>query len=249
MALNIINKLKNVDLSKTTETFSEVKTSFSNMFDKKKTSSLDDVTSDDMQTEWSDDKFSKEELINAGQKAKSLIEKQEELQEKIMMYLSENSDKLKKWYSDSQFNEKIAKVAKKAGGIIIYPVLLLFNLMKSPETSVKDKMLIIAPLAYFVLPTDLIPDFIMGAGYVDDSLAVMKCLQSLSSSITPRIREEAKLQCESIFGEMDDKILEQVSEALIKNQNSIVTSLSEVDKKSKQLNKDCEKGGKNLTKK
>ena len=36
MALNIINKLKNVDLSKTTETFSEVKTSFSNMFDKKK---------------------------------------------------------------------------------------------------------------------------------------------------------------------------------------------------------------------
>ena len=48
---------------------------------------------------------------------------------------------------------------------------------------------------------------------------------------------------------MDDKILEQVSEALIKNQNSIVTSLSEVDKKSKQLNKDCEKGGNNLTKK
>ena len=88
MALNIIDKLKNVDLSKTTETFSEVKTSFSNMFDKKKTSSLDDVTSDDMQTEWSDDKFSKEELINADQKAKSLIEKQEELQEKIMMYLT-----------------------------------------------------------------------------------------------------------------------------------------------------------------
>ena len=86
MALNIINKLKNVDLSKTTETFSEVKTSFSNMFDKKKTSSLDDVTSDDMQTECSDDKSSKEEPINAGQKAKSLIEKQEELQDKLQFH-------------------------------------------------------------------------------------------------------------------------------------------------------------------
>ena len=37
-----------------------------------------------------------------------------ELQEKVSKFLADNNDKLKKWFSDNQLEEKLSKVAKKA---------------------------------------------------------------------------------------------------------------------------------------
>ena len=90
-------------------------------------------------------------------------------------------------------------------------MLLLYNILKSPQTAVQDKMFIIAPLAYFILPADIIPDFIAALGYADDGIAVTKSLQTVSSSITPTMQEDAKLQCEGIFGEMDEELLDLLS--------------------------------------
>ena len=68
----------------------------------------------------------------------------DQLQEQVVQYLTDNSEKLKQWYSDNQMDEKIASVAKKAGGIIIYPAILLYNVLKSPQTPLQDKMFIIS---------------------------------------------------------------------------------------------------------
>lgn len=143
----------------------------------------------------------------------------DQLQEQVVQYLTDNSEKLKQWYSDNQMEEKITSVAKKAGGIIIYPALLLYNILKSPQTPLQNKMFIMAPLAYFILPADIIPDFIAALGYADDSIAVTKSLQTISSSITPALQEETKLQCEEIFGELDENLLDQISSIINKNQN------------------------------
>ena len=151
------------------------------------------------------------------QNAKDLAGEYDKLQEQVLQYLAENSEKLKQWYSDNQINEKIANVAKKAGGIIIYPVLLLYNVLKSPQTPIKDKMFIIAPLAQFVLPADIIPDLFAGIGYMDDGLALTKSLQTVSSSITSEIQAETKLQCEEIFGELDEEILTQIADVINDN--------------------------------
>lgn len=151
------------------------------------------------------------------QNATKLVKEYDKLQEQVLQYLAENNEKLKQWYSDNQINEKIANVAKKAGGIIIYPVLLLYNVLKSPQTPLKDKMFIIAPLAYFILPADIIPDLFAGIGYMDDALAVTKSLQTVSSSITPEIQAETKLQCEEIFGELDEEILTQIADIINSN--------------------------------
>lgn len=148
----------------------------------------------------------------------------DQLQEQVVQYLTDNSEKLKQWYSDSQMDEKIASVAKKAGGIIIYPAILLYNVLKSPQTPLQDKMFIMAPLAYFILPADIIPDFIAALGYADDSIAVTKSLQTISSSITPALQEETKLQCEEIFGELDENLLDQISGIINENQNVILSS-------------------------
>ena len=140
----------------------------------------------------------------------------ENLPEKVTVYLAENGDKLKKWFSDAQLSVKLGKVAKKVGSVILYPVLLLYNMYKSPSTSSKDKLMIIAPLAYFILPIDLIPDMILGLGYADDGIAVMAALKAITSSMTPEIIEQTKLMHKNLIGEIDPDIAENIESEIAK---------------------------------
>ena len=186
-----------------------------------------------------------EDILSESSDANSQAEtnwstKFDKLQEQVVQYLTDNSEKLKQWYSDSQMDEKISSVAKKAGGIIIYPALLLYNVLKSPQTPLQDKMFIMAPLAYFILPADIIPDFIAGMGLVDDGLAIIKSLQTISSSITIEIQEATKLQCEEIFGELDEDLLDQISGIINENQNVILSSFIHSNKSASK-----NKSGKN----
>ena len=166
--------------------------------------------------------------------AKKLAASEHKLQEKVGEFLSKNSSKLKKWYSDNQVNDKLGKVAKKAGATVIYPVLLLYNLLKSPDVNSKDKMLIIAPLAYFVLPADLIPDFILGLGYADDGIAVMTCIKTLSSSITSEISEQTRTMCKDLIGDVDEDVINNVTNTLNDNQDRIVAFASKKYKEKKR---------------
>ena len=140
----------------------------------------------------------------------------ENLQEKVTVYLDENSDKLKKWFSDAQLSVKLGKVAKKVGSVILYPVLLLYNMYKSPNTSSKDKLIIIAPLAYFILPIDLIPDPILGLGYADDGIALMAALKVITSSMTPEIIEQTKSMHKDLIGEINPKVAEDIESEIAK---------------------------------
>ena len=214
MALKFADKLKNIDLSKTSDVVSSAKSSLSTLFKKSETTNEPDID---------------EQHQEANEQLKRLAESVHELQQKVAQYLVENGDKLMQWYSDNQMNEKIEKVARKAGAIIIYPVLLLYNLMRSPMTPVKDKAIIVLPLAYFILPADLIPDVFAaagGIGYVDDGAAIMASLNALSSSITSELQDATKLQCKDIVGEIDEKVLEQVTSVLQDNQDAIVSSIT-----------------------
>lgn len=225
MALKFTDKLKSIDLSKAGEVVSSAKSSLSTMF--KKSETTNEPNADEQHQE-------------VNEQLKRLAESAHELQQKVAQYLVENGDKLKQWYSDNQMNEKIEKVARKAGAIIIYPVLLLHNLMRSPMTPVKDKAIIVLPLAYFILPADLIPDIFAaagGIGYVDDGAAIMASLNALSSSITSELQDATKLQCKDIVGEVDEKVLEQVASVLQDNQDAIVSSITSIKNKPESNSK------------
>jgi uncharacterized membrane protein YkvA (DUF1232 family) len=99
---------------------------------------------------------------------------------------------------------------KSAGAMVLYPVMILFNLMRSPSTSVQDKMMIVVPLAYFILPTDLIPDYLVGAGYIDDGAAIMTCLQKLSTLITSELIEQTNKQYQQMIGKVDTEVVEKI---------------------------------------
>ena len=53
-------------------------------------------------------------------------------------------------FSQSDFVEKIARVAKRAGAKLVYAALILFYTLQSDKISVKDKAIIIGALGYLI---------------------------------------------------------------------------------------------------
>jgi len=53
-----------------------------------------------------------------------------------------------------------------------------------PATPFRVKGILFAALAYFIMPADLIPDILVGVGFVDDATVLLTVLQSLAPYIT-----------------------------------------------------------------
>lgn len=90
--------------------------------------------------------------------------------------------------------ESICNWSRKAGRVATRPVLLMWYVMKSKDTPIKDKWAIFGSLAYLVLPIDILDSkrlpFI---GWLDEvaSLAVM--IQKCQSTSLLKCRERRML--------------------------------------------------------
>lgn len=51
---------------------------------------------------------------------------------------------------------------------------------------------LLGALAYFVMPADLVPDFILGLGFTDDAAVLAVALKSLTGQVRPGHRERAR---------------------------------------------------------
>ena len=60
------------------------------------------------------------------------------------------------------------------------------------QTPLKVKAVLIGALAYFVLPTDVIPDVLPVIGYTDDAAVLAAAIKLVASHITPEHREAAQ---------------------------------------------------------
>ena len=69
---------------------------------------------------------------------------------------------------------------------------------RDAETPVAAKGMMFAALAYFVLPTDAIPDFIAGIGYTDDAAVFLAMLGLVGRHVKPRHREAARAEVERL---------------------------------------------------
>lgn len=119
-----------------------------------------------------------------------------------------------KYFSENELLQKIGKLGKSIGATVLYPVFLLFNLLKSGDINLKEKAMIIGTLGYFILPVDLLPDAIVGVGYADDAAALTAAVTALASCITEDIQNESKEQLRKIFGEFDEKTLDSVTKII-----------------------------------
>lgn len=61
-----------------------------------------------------------------------------------------------------------------------------------PRTPARVRAVLIGALAYFVVPADLIPDFITGLGFTDDATVLMAAVTAVSPHIRARHRMRAR---------------------------------------------------------
>ncbi len=113
-------------------------------------------------------------------------------------------EKYEKHYDEKKFGTKLPKVARKAGSKLVYVVLLLYYVLQSPNVSKSDKTKVYGALGYFLLPLDILPDFIPLAGYTDDLTAVIWAVHVVWKNITPEIKARAAAKTREWFGDFDE---------------------------------------------
>ena len=121
-----------------------------------------------------------------------------------------NIEKYQENYSESKLLTKITSVARWAGAKMVYAVLLLYYVLRSPNVSMADKSKIYGALGYFILPTDLILDIIPIVGYSDDMAAIMWAIHTVAKNITPEIKEQAKAKLSEWFDNYNEKKIDEV---------------------------------------
>jgi uncharacterized membrane protein YkvA (DUF1232 family) len=55
------------------------------------------------------------------------------------------------------------------------------------------KAVLFGALAYFILPTDVIPDFIVGLGFTDDASVLLAALKTVSVHVKDAHKEKARI--------------------------------------------------------
>jgi uncharacterized membrane protein YkvA (DUF1232 family) len=83
---------------------------------------------------------------------------------------------------------------KKALRVIpfIEEVVAAYYAMLDPTTPARAKLTLIAALAYFVSPFDLVPDVILGFGFIDDASVLAAAIAAVRGSIKDEHREAAR---------------------------------------------------------
>ncbi len=95
-------------------------------------------------------------------------------------------------YSETKLWSKLSKFARQLGKDLVYQVLVLYYVMKSPDVPFKTKSIIVGALGYLILPLDLIPDVIPMLGFTDDAAAIAQAYMAVKNSITPDIEAQAR---------------------------------------------------------
>jgi uncharacterized membrane protein YkvA (DUF1232 family) len=67
-----------------------------------------------------------------------------------------------------------------------------------PKTPLRVRATLLAALAYFVLPTDALPDFLPLLGFTDDAAVILSALGLVSSHVSEEHRERARAALDEV---------------------------------------------------
>lgn len=95
---------------------------------------------------------------------------------------------------ENEVRDKFWRTAKKAARHIPFmeDVVAAYYCAMDKNTPLRAKGILLAALGYFVLPFDVIPDFIFGIGFTDDIAVLTAAITAVSAHITPAHRLAAK---------------------------------------------------------
>ena len=104
-------------------------------------------------------------------------------------------------FSQSDFVEKISRIAKRAGAKLVYAALILYYTLQSDKVSTANKALSLGALGYMISPLDVIPDAIHIVGLTDDLAVLLYVLKKVWGDVAPEIQEKAKQRLSKWFDE------------------------------------------------
>ena len=113
-------------------------------------------------------------------------------------------------FSQSDFVEKISRIAKRAGAKLVYAALILYYTLQSDKVSTANKALIIGALGYMISPLDVIPDAIPIVGLTDDLAVLLYVLKKVWGDVAPEIQKKAKQRLSKWFDEDEIKEIDNL---------------------------------------
>ena len=104
-------------------------------------------------------------------------------------------------FSQSEFVEKVSRIAKRAGSKLVYAALILYYTLQSDKVSTANKAMIIGALGYMISPLDVVPDAIPIVGLTDDLTVLLYVLKKVWTDVDPDIQANAKEKLAKWFDE------------------------------------------------
>jgi uncharacterized membrane protein YkvA (DUF1232 family) len=95
---------------------------------------------------------------------------------------------------EERVRSRIWRTARRAARHVPFmdEVLAGYYCALDPHTPARVRAILLAALAYFVLPLDSVPDFLLGFGFTDDIAVLMAALGAVRSNITEAHRAAAR---------------------------------------------------------
>jgi len=94
---------------------------------------------------------------------------------------------------------KLKRYAVKAGSEVVLVALKLYYALQDPDTPASAKTVIVGALLYFIMPADVVFDWLPG-GYVDDMGTLIAALWAVSEHIKTEHVQKAKVTLSRWFG-------------------------------------------------
>lgn len=95
---------------------------------------------------------------------------------------------------EQRVREDFWRTVKKAAGRIPYmdEVVAAYYCALDAKTPLKVKGVLLAALAYFIMPVDVLPDFLVGIGFTDDVAVLSMAISQVGKHITDAHRAAAR---------------------------------------------------------
>jgi len=103
-----------------------------------------------------------------------------------------------KHYSEKEFWKKVKTTAEDAGKTVIESAMTLYYVLQDKDTPFAAKGIILGALGYFILPLDVIPDFLPG-GFVDDLAVLGAALSAVAVSVKESHKQAARKKVKEWF--------------------------------------------------
>ncbi len=96
---------------------------------------------------------------------------------------------------DTGFWPKVRRLATRLP--FAHSLVALWYCARDPKTPARSKALVLAGLAYFVLPTDAVPDVFVGIGFSDDAAVIAALVSLIGAHLKPEHYDLARARLAS----------------------------------------------------